>query len=64
MLRSRKRRSFWSMTFTTSGRHDDSEGAEVEGVILKKDGLGRVRMPVGKREEILDAFERSGMSGT
>ena len=30
---------------------------------LKSDQLGRVRTPVAKREEILDAFERSGVSG-
>jgi len=30
---------------------------------LKSDKLGRVRRPRGKREEILDAFERSGVSG-
>jgi len=30
---------------------------------LKSDQLGRVRTPLAKREEILDAFERSGVSG-
>ena len=30
---------------------------------LKSDKLGRVRTPVAKREEILEAFERSGVSG-
>jgi hypothetical protein len=30
---------------------------------LKMDSQGRVRTPAGKREAILDAFERSGMSG-
>ena len=32
-------------------------------LILKTDALGRVRMPKDRREAILDAFERSGMSG-
>lgn len=32
-------------------------------LILKTDTLGRVRMPKDRREAILDAFERSGMSG-
>ncbi len=31
--------------------------------ILKTDKLGRVKVPVEKREQILDEFERSGMSG-
>jgi hypothetical protein len=30
---------------------------------LKVDSQGRVRTPAGKREAILDEFERSGMSG-
>ena len=47
-----------AMTFTTA----DSDGY-VEGEILKTDVLGRVRIPASKRESILDAFERSGMSG-
>ena len=34
-----------------------------ETLILKTDVLGRVRMPADRREAILDAFERSGMSG-
>jgi hypothetical protein len=29
----------------------------------KTDALGRVRKPKDRREAILDAFERSGMSG-
>ena len=33
-----------------------------EATILKRDSLGRVRVPHAKREEMLDAFERSGMS--
>lgn len=32
-------------------------------LILKTDALGRVRMPIDRREAILDAFEQSGMSG-
>ncbi len=32
-------------------------------VILKSDKLGRVQVPPGRREAILDEFERSGMSG-
>ena len=31
--------------------------------ILKTDALGRVRIPAARREELLDEFERSGMSG-
>ncbi len=34
-----------------------------EPLILKTDALGRVRMPGERREAILDAFEKSGMSG-
>ena len=34
-----------------------------ETLILKTDVLGRVRMPLERREAILDAFEQSGMSG-
>lgn len=34
-----------------------------EPVILKTDRLGRVRTPVAQREALLDAFERSGLSG-
>jgi len=34
-----------------------------EELILKTDALGRVCMPKERREAILDAFERSGMSG-
>lgn len=34
-----------------------------EALILKTDALGRVHMPKERREAILDAFERSGMSG-
>jgi len=32
--------------------------------ILKTDVLGRVRTPAARREQLLDEFERSGMSGT
>jgi transposase len=42
------------MTSTTNEDHT---------LILKTDALGRVRMPKDRREAILDAFERSGMSG-
>lgn len=31
--------------------------------ILRRDATGRVHTPPQKREEILDAFERSGLSG-
>ena len=31
--------------------------------VLKTDGLGRVRTPVERREQLLDEFERSGLSG-
>jgi hypothetical protein len=31
--------------------------------ILKVDDRGRVRTPVARREELLDEFERSGLSG-
>jgi len=37
--------------------------AASEPVILKTDRLGRVRTPVAQREALLDAFERSGLSG-
>ncbi|MGB0745066.1 MAG: IS66 family insertion sequence element accessory protein TnpA, partial [Opitutales bacterium] len=43
------------MTSTT-----DSDEPEL---LLKTDRLGRVRMPCEKREQILDRFESSGMSG-
>jgi hypothetical protein len=36
---------------------------EEKTLILKTDVLGRVHMPKERREAILDAFERSGMSG-
>jgi hypothetical protein len=31
--------------------------------VLKRDGQGRVRMPATRREQLLDEFERSGLSG-
>ena len=31
--------------------------------ILKTDALGRVRTPAARREQLLDEFERSGVSG-
>ena len=34
-----------------------------ESLILKTDTRGRVRTPVAQREGLLDAFERSGLSG-
>ncbi len=34
-----------------------------ESVILRTDGLGRVRTPLAQQEALLDAFERSGLSG-
>ena len=34
-----------------------------EPMILKTDDLGRVRTPLAMREALLDAFERSGLSG-
>ena len=34
-----------------------------EPIILKTDGLGRVRTSLAQREALLDAFERSGLSG-
>jgi transposase len=32
-------------------------------VVFKQDGLGRVRMPAARREQLLDEFERSGLNG-
>ena len=31
--------------------------------VLKADGLGRVRTPVERRQQLLEEFERSGLSG-
>ena len=36
---------------------------DAEAAILKTDVLGRVRTPAARREQLLDEFERSGMSG-
>lgn len=46
----------------TAGNDAQSIAAELE--LLKTDALGRVKVPVKKREAILDAFEQSGLSGT
>ena len=35
----------------------------VKAEILKQDGRGRVRVPVRRREALLDEFEKSGVSG-
>jgi hypothetical protein len=32
-------------------------------LVLKTDGLGRVKTPTARRESLLDEFERSGLSG-
>ena len=34
-----------------------------DAVILKMDVLGRMKTPAARREQLLDEFERSGMSG-
>lgn len=36
---------------------------QTDEVVLKTDKLGRVKTPVSRREELLDEFERSGVSG-
>ena len=36
---------------------------KADELILKTDGRGRVQTPAARREEILDEFERSGLSG-
>ena len=36
---------------------------KADGVVLKTDQLGRMQTPVERREQILDEFERSGLSG-
>jgi hypothetical protein len=41
--------------------NDTSAGPEL--AVLKRDGQGRVRTPAIRREELLDEFERSGLSG-
>lgn len=47
-------------TFMTTKNENGS--SPVDG-ILKVDALGRVRVPKEKREQLLDDFEASGMSG-
>ena len=44
----------------TEPKESDEDGEE----ILKVDRLGRVRVPKARREELLDAFGGSGMSGS
>jgi hypothetical protein len=39
------------------------DGYDNDGSVLVQDALGRVRMPLEKRKQILDENERSGMSG-
>ena len=53
------------MITTITGRESASPGSNtsLEVEVLTTDVLGRVRVPEGKREAILDAFERSGLSG-
>jgi len=36
---------------------------EEGGQIFKRDTIGRVRLPRARREELLDEYERSGISG-
>jgi hypothetical protein len=36
---------------------------KTDGDVIKTDGKGRVRMPADRREELLEEFERSGISG-
>jgi len=36
---------------------------EAPEVVLKTDEVGRVRTPASRREQLLDEFERSGLSG-
>jgi hypothetical protein len=36
---------------------------KADEVVLKTDGRGRVQTPAARREQILDEFERSGLSG-
>lgn len=36
---------------------------QTEGVVLKTDQRGRVQTPPARREQLLDEFERSGLSG-
>jgi hypothetical protein len=34
-----------------------------DGAVIKTDVLGRVKAPAERREQLLDEFERSGLSG-
>lgn len=36
---------------------------QTDEAVLKADGLGRVKTPPERREQLLDEFERSGLSG-
>ena len=36
---------------------------KADEALLKTDGLGRVQTPPARREQLLDEFERSGLSG-
>ena len=36
---------------------------KADGAVLKSDELGRVRTPPERREQLLDEFERSGLTG-
>ncbi len=36
---------------------------KADEMVLKTDGRGRVQTPAARREQILDEFERSGLSG-
>jgi hypothetical protein len=36
---------------------------KADEVVLKTDKLGRMQTPVARREQVLDEFERSGLSG-
>jgi hypothetical protein len=36
---------------------------KADEVVLKTDGRGRVQTPAARREQLLDEFERSGLSG-
>ena len=36
---------------------------KADEVVLKTDKLGRVQTPAARREQVLDEFERSGLSG-
>jgi len=50
-------------TTPTIASNDPAPDSPSELELLKMDVIGRVRIPAEKREAILDAFERSGMSG-